>query len=216
MIQLRIFLALSCFIFIGCSAISTTTTEIPLAESPAHAYETSNISGVTDYADFQEKLLTTHLSVPTNWEYKGERTLRGVHYTGGKGHVWRGPADSVFGYGFACLAMFIVPVTAGGSDMDTLSEYADVLKENRNFYGGETVSHQATTLGGLSAYETTIRFLNPAELEDKKTQTTYRKVTWIVLKKGSYYVDVRYAALEADFDKYLEVYIKAKTTLSIP
>jgi len=184
---------------------STETTKFDL-------FESDDVTGISGYSTFNEQTTDISFKVPANWEQKDQFSLNGIDYTGGSAVVWRGPRNSVTGAGYTALILFIVPVTAGGTATSTLENYADVLKENRILGEGEATDDIDTELGGEAAIETSIVYINPAELEYLGTSATNRQESWIVIQKGDYYIDIRYSAVDADYDTYLEAYTKAKET----
>lgn|SRR3989338_5429492 len=177
-----------------------------------HAYDDAVIVGIDGYEVFQEPMAGFSTEVPKNWKSIGEMELTGLYSNGGKAYRWRGPESSI-GVGNASLAIFVVPVTAGGTSMGTLEQYSELLKKKRLSYHGEILADQPLTLGGQGAFETTVRYPSLAASRAYGSASSNRKEIWTVARRGDYYVQVVYSAEESDYDNYLSVYTHAKETL---
>lgn len=217
-----------CLIWIGgvsgCGSSSNTPasdtgdnsdTDDTSSETKFDVFESDDIAGISDYSTFSEQTANISFQVPTNWEEKDSFSLKGIDYTGGSAVVWRGPRNSVTGAGYTALILFIVPVSAGGTATATLEDYANVLAQNRMLGSGEVLSNLDAELAGQPAVETSISYPNPSEIEYMGSSTTNRQESWIVIQKEDYYIDLRYSAVDADYDEYLEVYSKARETFQI-
>jgi hypothetical protein len=169
------------------------------------------MSNLDSYARFSSDnpLLDFTFLYPADWqaiEIKGKEKA----YT----EVFiRGPRNAENTYSLS-LVVRVMPISEKeGRWVDLKAVAADYVAKSKGLAGFREVSRAEGRLADVEAIEIEMGYMMPLPLNavnPKKTQIIERKV---FLKRGSYFYELAYTAVEEDYYKYLDAFRNASRTL---